>query len=93
MSEPTDDQVWAAFDAGQVEARSWRIIDFYKGREVIAVRDLMPLPHDAASADLDITAPAAERHDFKDVITARRYIEWRATKAALSTYAQEIADE
>jgi hypothetical protein len=83
MSDPTDDQVWQAFDAFQDEAEKWRVIP-YAGGTALAVRDrfsVSKLPPEPVPETAEF-----ERIDFKDAETAQRYVAWRAMKVALSTY-------
>ena len=84
MSGPTDQQVWIASEAAQIEARAWRIMDF-KGRGAVAIRDRLENPLNANGAVAE-AGSTFERHDFSDRAAAERYIEWRAVRAALIAY-------
>lgn len=84
LKTPTDNQVGAALEAGQAEAKTWRIIDFKEGW-VVAVNDLRPSPEVTGPEPIP-TAVSYERLDFATSADAREYIEWRSIKAALTAY-------
>ena len=65
----SDRVVWGALDAFENEARCWRIMSFRSDRSVKAVRE----------PDMG----QCEHYDMKDREQAKRYIRWRAIRAAL----------
>ena len=87
---PTDDHVWAALDAAQAEAATWRILDF-RGGGAIAVNDLRPTPENIPENHVAVTE-SYERIDFRDAASARQYISWRSMKAALAQYSAVRAE-